>query len=199
MAPRQGRLRLDRFAPYPRNIRWPETPDASGCNSRIGGRSSRCGHSSIGITTLEQGTSLCRDRRRREALRAGVGPSRWAPSAPCPRLGVIVAHVGSPAAGARRGRLPRHRFDRRGHGQSDPPASGNDLDRLSDDLAHVIEDLALIRVKLVDHSMNGAEVVRYDARHGKARIARLAHLHRHLVALRDHAAADLLLRCPQNA
>lgn len=65
-------------------------------------------------------------------------------------------------------------FDRRGHGRSDVPSSGYDLDTLADDLAQLVEDRELRDVMLVGHSMGGAEVLRYAARHGTDRIARMA-------------------------
>ena len=65
-------------------------------------------------------------------------------------------------------------FDRRGHGRSDVPAKGYDMDTLADDLAAVIDALALRDVILVGHSMGGAEVVRYIARHGTAKVRKLA-------------------------
>ena len=65
-------------------------------------------------------------------------------------------------------------FDRRGHGQSDQPDHGYDMDTLADDLAAVIEALELEDVVLVGHSMGGAEIVRYLASHGSQRVARIA-------------------------
>jgi pimeloyl-ACP methyl ester carboxylesterase len=64
-------------------------------------------------------------------------------------------------------------FDRRGHGRSDEPASGYDYDTLADDVAALIRALDLSAVTLVAHSMAGGEVVRYLARHGQGRIARI--------------------------
>jgi non-heme chloroperoxidase len=64
-------------------------------------------------------------------------------------------------------------YDRRGHGQSTKPASGYDYDTLSDDLATLLDRLDLREVTLVGHSMGSGEVVRYLARHGTARIARV--------------------------
>ena len=61
----------------------------------------------------------------------------------------------------------------RGHGQSTKPASGYDYDTLSSDLASVLDHLDLRDVTLVGHSMGSGEVVRYLARHGTARIARV--------------------------
>lgn len=67
-------------------------------------------------------------------------------------------------------------FDRRGHGRSDVPAAGYDLDTLADDLDSVVEGLGLRDVDVVTHSMGGAEAVRYLARHGGRRVRRLAML-----------------------
>jgi pimeloyl-ACP methyl ester carboxylesterase len=64
-------------------------------------------------------------------------------------------------------------YDRRGHGQSTKPESGYDYETLSDDLATVLERLDLREVTLVGHSMGSGEVVRYLARHGTRRIARV--------------------------
>lgn len=60
--------------------------------------------------------------------------------------------------------------DRRGHGRSGQPWSGNDIDTYADDLAAVIEALDLHAVTLVGHSTGGGEVVRYIGRHGTARL-----------------------------
>lgn len=65
-------------------------------------------------------------------------------------------------------------FDRRGHGRSDAPSRGYDMDTLADDLAAVIDTLRLKDVTLVGHSMGGAEVVRYLARHGTAKVSKAA-------------------------
>jgi non-heme chloroperoxidase len=64
--------------------------------------------------------------------------------------------------------------DRRGFGRSSQPGQGYDYDTFADDLAALIEVLDLKDVTLVGHSMGGGEVVRYLARHGQARVARLA-------------------------
>jgi pimeloyl-ACP methyl ester carboxylesterase len=64
-------------------------------------------------------------------------------------------------------------YDRRGHGRSDRPATGYDIDTLADDLATVIERLDLSDITLIGHSMGTAEVVRYLTRHGAGRVARL--------------------------
>jgi len=64
-------------------------------------------------------------------------------------------------------------FDRRGHGRSDRPGVGYDLDTLADDLASVLETLDLSNVTLVAHSLGTCEAVRYLCRHGDGRIERL--------------------------
>jgi non-heme chloroperoxidase len=64
-------------------------------------------------------------------------------------------------------------YDRRGHGQSTKPESGYDSETLASDLATVLERLDLKEVTLVGHSMGSGEVVRYLARHGTARVARV--------------------------
>jgi len=60
--------------------------------------------------------------------------------------------------------------DRRGHGRSSQPWSGNDLDTYADDLAKVIDKLDLKNVILVGHSTGGGEVTRYIGRHGTERV-----------------------------
>jgi non-heme chloroperoxidase len=62
--------------------------------------------------------------------------------------------------------------DRRGHGRSDQPSKGNDMDTYADDLAELIEELDLRDVILVGHSTGGGEVTRYIGRHGTARVAK---------------------------
>jgi non-heme chloroperoxidase len=74
--------------------------------------------------------------------------------------------------------LAQHGFraiahDRRGHGRSSQPSSGNDMDGFADDLAAVIETLDLNDVTLVGHSTGGAEVSRYIGRHGTSRVAKV--------------------------
>ncbi|MGJ5131135.1 alpha/beta fold hydrolase [Bradyrhizobium oligotrophicum] len=67
-------------------------------------------------------------------------------------------------------------FDRRGHGRSDVPGSGYELDRLADDIAEVIAQLDLDDVALVGMSMGCNEILNYVARHGTGRISRIAML-----------------------
>jgi len=61
--------------------------------------------------------------------------------------------------------------DRRGHGRSSQPSSGNDMNGYADDLAAVIEALDLNDVTVVGHSTGGGEVTRYIGRHGTKRVA----------------------------
>jgi non-heme chloroperoxidase len=63
--------------------------------------------------------------------------------------------------------------DRRGHGRSSQPWNGNDMDTYADDLAKLVESLDLKNVIHVGHSTGGGEVVRYIARHGTQRVAKI--------------------------
>jgi non-heme chloroperoxidase len=63
--------------------------------------------------------------------------------------------------------------DRRGHGRSSQPWNGNDMDTYADDLATVVQKLDLKDAIHVGHSTGGGEVVRYIARHGTARVAKV--------------------------
>jgi non-heme chloroperoxidase len=62
--------------------------------------------------------------------------------------------------------------DRRCHGRSSQPWSGNEMDTYADDLAELIEALDLHDAILVGHSTGGGEVARYIGRHGTARVAK---------------------------
>jgi non-heme chloroperoxidase len=62
--------------------------------------------------------------------------------------------------------------DRRGHGLSSKPWHGNHMNDYADDLAQLIEALALDGVTLVGHSTGGGEVARYIGRHGTDRVKR---------------------------
>jgi non-heme chloroperoxidase len=79
--------------------------------------------------------------------------------------------------------------DRRGHGRSSQPWSGNDMDTYADDLAELVERLDLTDMVLVGFSAGGGEVARYVGRHGTGRVARIA-----LVA----AVVPLMLKTPDN-
>jgi non-heme chloroperoxidase len=63
--------------------------------------------------------------------------------------------------------------DRRGHGRSSKPRSGNDMDTYADDLAALVETLDLRDVIHVGHSTGGGEVTRYIGRHGTQRVAKI--------------------------
>src|SRR6185503_184844 len=62
--------------------------------------------------------------------------------------------------------------DRRGHGRSSQPWSGNDMDTYADDLAALMEALDLRDATLVGFSTGGGEVARYIGRHGTSRVAK---------------------------
>jgi pimeloyl-ACP methyl ester carboxylesterase len=75
--------------------------------------------------------------------------------------------------------------DRRGHGRSSQPWSGNDMDTYADDLAKLVEALDLKDAIHVGHSTGGAEV----GRHGTRRVAKTV-----LIG----AAPPLMLKTPAN-
>jgi non-heme chloroperoxidase len=79
--------------------------------------------------------------------------------------------------------------DRRGHGRSDQPWQGNDLDTYADDLAELTRKLDLKDAVHVGHSTGGGEVARYIGRHGTARVAKAA-----LIG----AIPPLMLKTPAN-
>lgn len=62
--------------------------------------------------------------------------------------------------------------DRRGHGRSSQPSTGNDMNGYADDLAQLIEALDLKHITMIGHSTGGGEVARYIGRHGSKRVAR---------------------------
>src|SRR3984885_4026172 len=79
--------------------------------------------------------------------------------------------------------------DRRGHGRSSQPWTGNDMDTYADDLAELVENLDLKDAIHVGHSMGGGEVARYIARHGTKRVAKAV-----LIA----SVPPLMLKTPAN-
>ena len=63
--------------------------------------------------------------------------------------------------------------DRRGHGRSDQPWNGNDMNTFADDLATLMDTLDLKKAVVIGFSMGGGEVARYIGRHGTARLAKV--------------------------
>ena len=62
--------------------------------------------------------------------------------------------------------------DRRGHGRSSQPWSGNEMDTYSDDLFQLFEHLDLKDAMMVGHSTGGGEVARFVGRHGTSRVSK---------------------------
>jgi non-heme chloroperoxidase len=79
--------------------------------------------------------------------------------------------------------------DRRGHGRSSQPWTGNDMDTYADDLAALVQSLDLKDAIHVGHSTGGGEVARYIGRHGSARVAKVV-----LIG----AITPLMLQTPAN-
>jgi non-heme chloroperoxidase len=79
--------------------------------------------------------------------------------------------------------------DRRGHGRSSQPWTGNDMDTYADDLAELVQQLDLTNAIHVGHSTGGGEVARYIARHGTSRVAK---------AVLISAVPPLMLKTPAN-
>lgn len=63
--------------------------------------------------------------------------------------------------------------DRRGHGRSAKTYTGNDMDTYAHDLAQLVDHLDLTNLVVIGHSTGGGEVVRYAARHGVGRVAKV--------------------------
>ena len=63
--------------------------------------------------------------------------------------------------------------DRRGHGRSGQTWQGNNMDQYADDLSELLELLDVKNATMVGHSTGGGEVVRYIARHGQKRVAKV--------------------------
>ena len=64
--------------------------------------------------------------------------------------------------------------DRRGHGRSWQPWTGNDMNTYADDLAYLMDILDLKRAVLVGFSAGGGEITRYIGRHGSKRVCKMA-------------------------
>lgn len=63
--------------------------------------------------------------------------------------------------------------DRRGHGRSSQPWTGNDMDTYAADLDELVTALNLTSAVHVGHSTGGGEALRYVVRHGRGRVAKL--------------------------
>jgi non-heme chloroperoxidase len=63
--------------------------------------------------------------------------------------------------------------DRRGHGRSTQTYLGNDMDTYAADVAELAEHLNLKNTIHVGHSTGGGEAIRYAARYGKERVAKV--------------------------
>jgi non-heme chloroperoxidase len=79
--------------------------------------------------------------------------------------------------------------DRRGHGRSAKTATGNDMDTYAKDLAELVDALDLRDLVLIGHSTGGGEVVRYAARYGNGRVAKI---------ITVGAVPPLMLQTPDN-
>ena len=79
--------------------------------------------------------------------------------------------------------------DRRGHGRSSQPWTGNDLDTYADDLAELTQALDLTDAVHIGHSTGGGEVVRYLGRYGSTRVSKIV-----LIG----AITPLMLKTPGN-
>jgi non-heme chloroperoxidase len=79
--------------------------------------------------------------------------------------------------------------DRRGHGRSSQPWTGNEMDTYADDLAALVESLDLRDAIHIGHSTGGGEVARYIGRHGSKRVAK---------AVLIGAVPPLMLKTPAN-
>jgi non-heme chloroperoxidase len=79
--------------------------------------------------------------------------------------------------------------DRRGHGRSSQPWTGNDMDTYADDLAELVAKLDLKDAVHVGHSTGGGEVARYIGRHGTKCVAK---------AVLIGAVPPLMLKTPAN-
>jgi len=64
--------------------------------------------------------------------------------------------------------------DRRGHGRSSQPWSGNEMDTYAADLSELMETLNLKDAILIGFSAGGGEVARYIGSHGTKRVAKAA-------------------------
>jgi non-heme chloroperoxidase len=63
--------------------------------------------------------------------------------------------------------------DRRGHGRSAQTFTGNDMDTYASDVSELIDFLDLKNVIHVGHSTGGGEAIRYAAKYGRGRVAKV--------------------------
>ena len=63
--------------------------------------------------------------------------------------------------------------DRRGHGRSTQTDQGNEMDTYAADVAELTEALDLRNAVHIGHSTGGGEAIRYAAKHGKDRVAKV--------------------------
>ena len=63
--------------------------------------------------------------------------------------------------------------DRRGHGRSTQTYQGNDMDTYAADVAELTAHLDLKNAIHVGHSTGGGEAIRYAAKYGKGRVAKV--------------------------
>jgi non-heme chloroperoxidase len=63
--------------------------------------------------------------------------------------------------------------DRRGHGRSTQTATGNDMDTYAADVAELTTFLDLKNAIHIGHSTGGGEAIRYAAKYGKGRVAKV--------------------------
>jgi non-heme chloroperoxidase len=80
--------------------------------------------------------------------------------------------------------------DRRGHGRSSQPGTGNTMDTYADDLAALTKELKLEKAIHVGHSTGGGEVARFIGRHGTGNVA---------AAVLISAVVPLMLKTPENS
>ena len=79
--------------------------------------------------------------------------------------------------------------DRRGHGRSDQPWVGNDMDTYASDLNTLVDTLGLTNAIHVGHSTGGGEVARYIGRYGTRRVSK---------AVLIGAVTPVMMKTPEN-
>jgi len=79
--------------------------------------------------------------------------------------------------------------DRRGHGRSDQPWHGNNMEQYVDDYAELLARLDVKNAVLAGHSTGGGEVARYIGKYGPSRVAK---------AVLISSVPPLMLKTPAN-